>query len=365
MALSDTITSLGTSIINLVGTRAKTDLSNITSAGETVISNLASGVPVGTVIAYMGSSAPSGFLLMDGRTVSRTTYADLFAVVGTSMGAGDGSTTFGIADMTDGRYLMGSTVAGSSEQSWAQPIIVENGIMGGSYFAVQANNEYNATYAAWKVFDAPTNNTYWESANVSNVTHWYTFYNPTPLKVSNLSIKNAGNVNYAILSGTLQASNDNTNWTNLATISNSVTAINTYWDISVPVAKRNFYKYYRLYNITSTNGIYITIGDIKITATYMYALPAANKLPVHGNGNVLGLTNGSAEYTLGVLHTSSYAGLMPWENGTGCAAGTTLTGSVIAGTAIAMGVSVNPQYSGLTADLNYCNTFAPTFCIKY
>lgn len=113
MGLPETITALGTSIINLVGTRAKTDLSNITSAGETVIQNLAAGVPVGTVIAYMGTSAPDGFLLMDGGEYSKTTYAALYAVVGNSMGTATDSNKFVIADMTDGRYLMGSTVAGS------------------------------------------------------------------------------------------------------------------------------------------------------------------------------------------------------------------------------------------------------------
>ena len=71
--------------------------------------------PVGTVIAYMGTDEPEGYLLMDGRELSRTTYSRLFSVIGTTQGAGDGSTTFNIADMTDGRYLMGSTVAGTSE----------------------------------------------------------------------------------------------------------------------------------------------------------------------------------------------------------------------------------------------------------
>ena len=117
MAISDTITSLGTAIIGLANKRANKDLSNLTTTGEnkikTVAATVASGVPVGTVIAYMGTTIPDGYLLMDGRNVSRTTYSALFNVVGTSMGAGDGSTTFTIADMTDGRYLMGSTVAGS------------------------------------------------------------------------------------------------------------------------------------------------------------------------------------------------------------------------------------------------------------
>lgn len=126
MGLPETITALGTSIINLVGTRAKTDLSNITSAGETVIQNLAAGVPVGTVIAYMGTSAPDGFLLMDGGEYSKTTYAALYAVVGNSMGTATDSSKFVIADMTDGRYLMGSTVAGSRNSKPVMPYFSSN-----------------------------------------------------------------------------------------------------------------------------------------------------------------------------------------------------------------------------------------------
>lgn len=53
----------------------------------------------GMVFAYAGSSAPTGFLLCDGSAVSRTTYADLFALIGTTYGAGDGSTTFNIPDL--------------------------------------------------------------------------------------------------------------------------------------------------------------------------------------------------------------------------------------------------------------------------
>lgn len=53
----------------------------------------------GAVIPYAGSSAPTGFLLCDGSTVSRTTYADLFAVTSTTYGVGDGSTTFNLPDL--------------------------------------------------------------------------------------------------------------------------------------------------------------------------------------------------------------------------------------------------------------------------
>ena len=52
--------------------------------------------PVGTIAAFGGTSAPSGWLVCDGSAISRTTYANLFDVIGTSYGSGDGSTTFNL-----------------------------------------------------------------------------------------------------------------------------------------------------------------------------------------------------------------------------------------------------------------------------
>ena len=59
-------------------------------------------MPIGALIDFAGSAAPSGWLLCDGRAVSRSIYSDLFAVLGTSWGAGDGSTTFRLPN-TPGR----------------------------------------------------------------------------------------------------------------------------------------------------------------------------------------------------------------------------------------------------------------------
>jgi microcystin-dependent protein len=56
-------------------------------------------VPPGTLIFHCGNTAPSGFLKANGATISRSTYADLFAALGTTFGAGDGSTTFTLPDM--------------------------------------------------------------------------------------------------------------------------------------------------------------------------------------------------------------------------------------------------------------------------
>ncbi len=68
------------------------------------------GFPSGTMIAFAGKSVPDGWLLCNGALVSRTTYAKLFAAIGTAWGAGDGSTTFKLPD-ADGRVMQGATDA--------------------------------------------------------------------------------------------------------------------------------------------------------------------------------------------------------------------------------------------------------------
>jgi microcystin-dependent protein len=64
------------------------------------------GMPSGSITQFAGSTAPSGWLSCDGTAVSRTTYAALFAVIGTTYGAGDGSTTFVLPNMK-GRVPVG------------------------------------------------------------------------------------------------------------------------------------------------------------------------------------------------------------------------------------------------------------------
>lgn len=68
----------------------------------------------GRVFMHAGPSVPNGSLLCNGAAVSRTTYADLFAAIGTTWGVGDGSTTFNIPDLRD-RFprCAGPTYAGS------------------------------------------------------------------------------------------------------------------------------------------------------------------------------------------------------------------------------------------------------------
>jgi microcystin-dependent protein len=55
--------------------------------------------PIGAVSIFAGTVAPEGWLLCDGSEISRSTYSNLFNVIGTAYGAGDGSTTFNLPDM--------------------------------------------------------------------------------------------------------------------------------------------------------------------------------------------------------------------------------------------------------------------------
>ena len=68
--------------------------------------NSAGAIPAGTIMQTAASTAPAGWLLMNGAAVSRTTFPTLFATIGTTYGAGDGSTTFNVPD------ARGCTLAG-------------------------------------------------------------------------------------------------------------------------------------------------------------------------------------------------------------------------------------------------------------
>lgn len=68
-------------------------------------------VPLGTIVWSASTTAPEGYLLCNGATVGRSTYPDLFAAIGTTYGAGDGSTTFALPNLI-GRVMWGGTSPG-------------------------------------------------------------------------------------------------------------------------------------------------------------------------------------------------------------------------------------------------------------
>jgi microcystin-dependent protein len=74
------------------------------------------GIPTATIVPWSTASVPSGFLECNGQAVSRSTYATLFGIVGTTYGSGDGSTTFNVPDLQDNVALgkSGTKNVGSS-----------------------------------------------------------------------------------------------------------------------------------------------------------------------------------------------------------------------------------------------------------
>jgi microcystin-dependent protein len=104
--------------------------------GTTGISTPAinAGNIVGEVCFFGMTTAPAGFLKANGAAVSRTTYADLFAAIGTTYGTGDGSTTFNLPDMRgefprgwdDGRGVDSGRAIGTAQLDQMQLVTGES-----------------------------------------------------------------------------------------------------------------------------------------------------------------------------------------------------------------------------------------------
>lgn len=78
--------------------------------------NVVQGIPIGVVQAFAGNTVPDGWFLCDGSAISRTDYADLYAVIGDTYGSGDGSTTFNLPNLTD-RFIQGNATVGSVKEA--------------------------------------------------------------------------------------------------------------------------------------------------------------------------------------------------------------------------------------------------------
>lgn len=81
---------------------------------SSALAGAVNAVPLGTVSGFAGSTAPSGWQLCYGQAISRTQYAGLFAVVSTTYGVGDGSTTFNVPDLR-GRVVAGLDNMGGTD----------------------------------------------------------------------------------------------------------------------------------------------------------------------------------------------------------------------------------------------------------
>lgn len=92
----------GYKLTNVGSGTLPTDVANVAQA-------TANAVPVGTILDYAGTAPPTGYIICDGRSINRTTYADLFAAIGTTWGTAS-SSTFNVPDLR-GRVTAGVDAA--------------------------------------------------------------------------------------------------------------------------------------------------------------------------------------------------------------------------------------------------------------
>ncbi len=131
------------------------------------MSFIGGSIPTGIVVPFAGSTAPTGWLLCFGQTVSRTQYAALFAVISTTYGVGDGSTTFGLPDLR-GRSVSGKDDMGGSAANRVTNAI--SGITGTTLGAVGGSESMTAhTHGAGSYVTTAS------STGINSVDHTHTF----------------------------------------------------------------------------------------------------------------------------------------------------------------------------------------------
>ena len=132
IALTPNASGTGTFTIAAPGTNTDRTLTlpDATDTLATATEVTAAAVPAGSVVQFARNTAPTGWLKANGAAVSRTTYATLFAAIGTTFGVGDGSTTFNLPDLRgeflrnwdDGRGVDTGRAFGSAQLDQMQKI---------------------------------------------------------------------------------------------------------------------------------------------------------------------------------------------------------------------------------------------------
>jgi len=142
--------------------------------------------PIGSIHDYAGSVAPSNFLFCYGQAISRTTYAELFAVIGTTYGTGDGSTTFNLPDYTNrvsaglgSNFTIGSKL-GTSNLFSSNVLSTETIVMttdSNGYGIINSN--FQPTIGMNKIIKFTTTNNSFTQSNIYQVgTNIQNIYNP-------------------------------------------------------------------------------------------------------------------------------------------------------------------------------------------
>lgn len=101
--LNDSLPAINDVNLNNIQVNIEQDLSDFIQGD---LNNYISGMPIGSGCDYFGTEPPTGFLFADGSELSRTDYAELFAIIGIVYGEGDGETTFNLPDKRERVSIM-------------------------------------------------------------------------------------------------------------------------------------------------------------------------------------------------------------------------------------------------------------------
>lgn len=105
-------TNINNVAIGMSTPMANLDVSGTINASSKIMLNYVSiAPPIGSIVAYTVSNSPDGWFICDGSSVNRVVYAQLFAVIGTTFGSGDGFTTFNLPNY-QGAFLRGTGTNG-------------------------------------------------------------------------------------------------------------------------------------------------------------------------------------------------------------------------------------------------------------
>ena len=161
-------------------------------------------------------------------------------------------------------------VASENWVAWTQPKLTANGTLGGDAFACSASEEtysrkaYGAFNLSVDVFSKE-----WGTSKGSCNGAYVIFYNPLPLKVSNILVTNTvnGDANRSFPSGTILGSTDGVTYVPICTFTNSIMATGATWNINVD--SKVGYKYHKILCTGTNSENWLMIAEFTIMAEVM------------------------------------------------------------------------------------------------
>lgn len=136
---TDSVTTIKIADANVTTPKIADEAVTLIKLADEVSALISSASPSGSIMAFGGTSAPTGWLICNGAAVSRTTYSNLFAAIGENFGQGDNSTTFNIPDLR-GRFLRGfDDTAGLDPDKASRTAMATGGNSGNNVGSVQGH----------------------------------------------------------------------------------------------------------------------------------------------------------------------------------------------------------------------------------